>query len=247
METSGSHRTRRAKQMRLSSVWFSASAQLYRAAAAIGRRHDLPLTTHIGESNEEMQMFQDGEGPLFEFLRDIGRPMSDCGRGTPLQLLLDAGVLDDRWMVAHLNELTTEDLRRLASALRFQVAHCPRSHAYFAHSPFALREFRRLGFNICIGTDSLASNTDLSLFSELRALARVEPSLRPVELLEMVTINPARALRQQNTLGKIAPGFAADLIAIPATVPGRDLLDELLQFDTKVPWMMVGGEKLASL
>ncbi len=124
---------------------FTASIELYRAAAAVAQRHRLPLTTHLAESREEMQMFRDGEGALFEFLRSIGRSMSDCGQSTPLQLLLNAGVLDERWIVAHLNELTSEDFLRLESSPRFHVAHCPRSHAYFAHERFSLRQLRRLG------------------------------------------------------------------------------------------------------
>ncbi len=222
---------------------FTASAQLYRAAAAVAQRHGLPLTTHLAESREEMQVFRDGEGALFEFLRGIGRPMGDCGRGTPLQLLLEAGVLDERWIVAHLNELPPDDLRRLETAPRFHVAHCPRSHAYFGHEPFALTELRRLGFNICLGTDSLASNADLSLFAEMRQLSKVEPWLAPKELLGMATINPAKALGQHGTLGRIAPGYAADLIAIPAQRSGNALLEEVLEFHGVVPWMMVAGEK----
>ncbi len=226
---------------------FTASAQLYRAATAVAQRHGLPLTTHLAESGEEMQMFRDCEGALFEFLRGLGRPMADCGRRTPLQLLLEAGVLDERWIVAHLNELTRDDLRRLESAPRFHIAHCPRSHAYFAHKPFALTELRQLGFNICLGTDSLASNNDLSLFAEMRQLSKVEPGLAPEELLEMATINPARALGQHGTLGRIAPGYSADFIAIPAPRSGNALLEEVLEFDGAVPWMIIAGEKVPAV
>ncbi len=226
---------------------FTASAGLYRASAAVGDRHRLPLTTHVAESAEEMQMFRDGKGALFDFLRSIGRDMNDCGKGSPLKALLQTGVLDERWIVAHLNELSHDDLRLLVTAPRFHIAHCPRSHAYFSHAPFALTELGGLGFNICIGTDSLASNTDLSLFAEMRQLSRNHPSLNPHQLLEMVTINPARALGQQHLLGRIAPGFAADLIAIPAPATGKALLDEVLAFERDVPWMMVAGEPVLSV
>lgn len=223
---------------------FTASAALYRAAAAVAERHRLPVTTHVAESAEEMQMFRDGDGALFDFLRSIGRKMNDCGKGSPLQVLLRTGVLNERWIIAHLNELTRDDLRLLVTAPKFHIAHCPRSHAYFSHAPFALSELRRLGFNICIGTDSLASNADLSLFAEMRELSRTHASLHPQHLLEMVTINPARALGQQHLLGRIALGFAADLVAIPAISTGKELLDEVLAFEGKVPWMMLGGEKV---
>src|SRR5229473_1530594 len=47
-------------------------------------RENILLTTHLAESCEEMQMFHDAAGPLYEFFRHIGRPMDDCGNKSPL-------------------------------------------------------------------------------------------------------------------------------------------------------------------
>ncbi len=223
---------------------FTASAELYADAAAVAREHQLPLTTHLAESHEEMEMFANAKGSLFEFLRSIGRPTGDCGGATPLAVFLATGVFDERWIVAHLNELTVDDLQLLGTGPKFHVVHCPRSHAYFRHSPFKMHELRALGFNICVGTDSLASNSDLSLFAELRQLRRDNASLRAVDLLEMVTINPARALNEEDSLGCLAPGFHADLIAIPVTTTPGELLDAVIDFEGAVPWTMVAGEEL---
>ena len=92
-------------------------------------------------------------------------------------------MLDEHWILAHLNELTESDFDLLARAPRFQIAHCPRSHTYFGHTPFELRKLQALGFNICLGTDSLASNSSLSLFAEMRELLRKEPWVSPREAL----------------------------------------------------------------
>ena len=220
---------------------FSASTALYREAAQFTARSDLRLTTHLAESREEMQMFREARGPLFDFLKSIGRPMDDCGATTPLALLLRAGVLDERWIVAHLNELTPEDLRLLEDAPKFHIVHCPRSHAYFAHARFRYRELRALGFSMCVGTDSLASNDDLSLLAELRRFADVEPTLSPGELFETVTVNAAAALAQHETLGRISVGYMADLIAVPWHGRASTLFDEVLTYTEKIPWMMLGG------
>ena len=223
---------------------FTASRLLYTKAAEIAQQRDLPLTTHLAESREEMQMFRDASGPLFEFMQGLGRRMEDCGCATPLALLFQDSLLDERWIVAHLNEVTADDFRLLESGPRFHIAHCPRSHSYFGHSPFALQKLRALGFNISLGTDSLASNADVSLFAEMRQLAMIEPTLSPKQLLEMVTVNPAAALRQHDAVGRIRVGFLADLIAVPITGGPAQVLDELLQFDGKVPWSMVNGRPL---
>ena len=220
---------------------FTASSALYGEAAELAARWNLRLTTHLAESREEMQMFREACGPLFNFIKSIGRPMDDCGETTPLALLLRAGVLDDRWIVAHLNELTSEDLCLLEDAPKFHVVHCPRSHAYFAHSRFRCAELRALGFNICVGTDSLASNDDLSLLAELRRFARSEPTLSPRELLETVTVNAAAALAQHDAIGKIRVGYMADLIGVPWHGRASAVFEEVLAYGEKIPWMMLGG------
>jgi len=149
--------------------------------------------------------------------------------------------LDERWLVAHLNELVESDFDLLAqSATKFNVVHCPRSHRYFVHSPFQLEKLRGLGLNICLGTDSLASNRDLSLFAEMRELQRDYPALSPREIVEMVTINPARALDREARLGQISPGALADLIALPLEGES-DLFEQILAFDKPVPWVMLNG------
>jgi cytosine/adenosine deaminase-related metal-dependent hydrolase len=170
--------------------------------------------------------------------------MDDCGSKTPLGLFVSASSRRalPHWIVAHLNELNESDFHLLeASGPKFSVVHCPRSHNYFGHSRFAFEGLQALGFNICLGTDSLASNDSLSLFDEMRAFQKTFPSLSPHETLRMVTINPARALRQQNELGEIRPGFKADLIAVPCS-GSRDVVEQTIAFDGPVTWAMVNGE-----
>jgi cytosine/adenosine deaminase-related metal-dependent hydrolase len=203
---------------------YTASAQLYSEAAALAQKQNLLLTTHLAESPEEMSMFRDASGPLFEFLQSIGRPMDDCGGATPISRLSRSQELDERWIVVHLNEITESDFDLLARGRKFHIAHCPRSHAFFGHTPFALRRLQTLGFNICLGTDSLVSSSSLSLFSEMRELQRQEPSVSSREALAMATVNGARAIGQAASLGGISPGFRADLIAIASVETERDVL-----------------------
>ena len=94
--------------------------------------------------------------------------------------------------------------------------------------------------NICLGTDSLASNEDLSLFAEMRVFLKEFPNVSAEDILRMVTVNPARALGQTNALGKIAAGFLADFIAIPGK-SAPSIFDEVLGFTGAVNWVMQGG------
>jgi cytosine/adenosine deaminase-related metal-dependent hydrolase len=233
---------------------FTASANLYRRCEEIAGSKDVLLTTHLAESREEMSMFRDGNGPLYEFMKEIGRDMSDCGCETPIEQFVDvtgrggspnrprAIEVNRPYLVVHLNELSGKDLGLLARVSKhFAIVHCPRSHDYFGHSPFQFHKLRELGFNICLGTDSLASNDDLSLFAEMRAFQKKFPNVRPEDILKMVTVNSAHSLHQENSLGKVRSGFVADLIAVPCE-RSTSAFEEILGFDQPVSWSMVGGQ-----
>ena len=222
---------------------FTASPDLYREAA-VARCEGLVLTTHLAESRDETEMFRDASGPLFDLMTEIGRSMDDCGRRTSVAAMMRLGLLDQNWIVAHLNELGDDDFRLLAASPKFHLAHCPRSHAFFGHAKFPLRRLRELGFNICLGTDSLASNQSLSLFSEMRELQSREQPIAARELLEMVTLNPATALGLEGALGSIQTGACADLIAVPLSADADALYQAVVDFEGPVPWLMVAGEVL---
>ncbi len=237
---------------------FTASKELFRRCEKVAQRDNILLTTHLAESREEMQMFRDASGPLYEFLKNIGRPMDDCGNETPLERFLDSigrGGSPNRpraievnrpyhsWIVVHLNELAESDFELLEKQTpKFHIVHCPRSHSYFGHDRFEFERLRSLGFNVCLGTDSLASNESLSLFDEMRAFQKNSPGVSPQEVLRMVTVNPARALHQENALGRIRQGFQADLVAVPSS-DSTDVFEQIIAFDDPVDWMLAGNEQ----
>ena len=219
---------------------FTASASLYRKCAAVAPL----LTTHLAESQEEMAMFREARGELYEFLKEIGREISDCNGETPVERFLQAMEGNHPCMLVHLNELAETDFELLArTGKNCSIVHCPRSHEYFGHSPFHFEKLRDIRLNICLGTDSLASNDDLSLFAEMRALQKEFPNLLPEEILKMVTTNAALALRQENELGKIHVGFVADLIAIPIS-KSTGIFEEIVAFSQAVNWSMLRGRVL---
>ena len=69
---------------------FTASQDLFRRCDEIAQQEQILLTTHLAESREEMEMFRDASGPLYEFMKSIGRSMDDYGNKTPLGLFVGA-------------------------------------------------------------------------------------------------------------------------------------------------------------
>ena len=191
---------------------YTASAKMYEVALECSRSLDMLVTTHIAESSEEYAMFAEGSGELHDFLRQLGRPMTDCGSTSPLRHLIENRLIGPDCIVAHLNELDARDLELLSRPewRNLQIVHCPKSHRFLHQKRFPLEALAERGLNICLGTDSLASNDSLNLFSEMRTAKKIYPTLSARELVEMVTLRPARALKLPRDLGRIAPGYLAD-------------------------------------
>ncbi len=224
---------------------YTASLNLYQLANECASSFSMPLTTHVAESAEEFAMFRHANGPLYDFMDALQRPMVDCGKQTPFAHLWHGGAIDARWLLTHMNTLSEEDFLILADLPRGagpHIIHCPGSHRYFSHPPFPARRLHELGVNLCLATDSLASTDSLSLFSEMRLMRATQPWLRPEQVLRMVTVNPARALRRKGQLGQIVPGALADLIALPASGSLGTVHEEIVEHAAPVSWTMIDGQ-----
>jgi len=78
----------------------------------------------------------------------------------------------------------------------------------------------------------------------MRAFQKEFASISAEEIFQMVTVNPARALRR--ALGQIRTGFGADLIAVPCS-GSTDIFEQVLACDAPVSWSMVNGNMIASV
>jgi cytosine/adenosine deaminase-related metal-dependent hydrolase len=198
--------------------------------AALARRHDLPVTIHVLETVEEAEWLARGGGYLEDFLQRCKLPTTGMHpTGGAIERLARAGLMDCRPLLAHVNYIDDAELSRLA-ATKASVAWCPRSHRFFGHAPHRWREMLAAGVNVCLGTDSLASNESLSILDELRYVRALVPDFPSDELLTMATIRGAIGLRLDGEIGSLERGKLADFIAIPwdargPAAPAANLLD----------------------
>jgi len=227
---------------------YSTVPELLRLSAETARRRKWRLTTHVAESALEFEMFTQGRGPMFDWLQRSGRDMSDCGLGSPVRHLERCGALSGSLLAAHVNYLAKGDATLLGKR-KVHVVHCPRCHYYFHHDQFRLRRLARAGVNVCLGTDSLASvykphrqSVELNLFEEMRALAKKEPSLSARKIVQMVTLNGARALGMRGQIGELAEGCMADLVALPFAGKVADIYDAVLHHAGDVAASMIDGQ-----
>lgn len=192
---------------------YSTVPELLRLTAMRARK--LPVTMHVAESEEEMEMYAKRRGPLFEWLSRF-RDMSDCDGVTPVQAVQRTGLLRENFLAVHANYLTASDVA-LLSRSGSSVVHCPTSHAYFGHRKFAFAQLQRAGVNVCLGTDSMASmrRRELDMFSEMQQFAKIYPAIKHVQILRTATMNGAKALGLAGRVGEFRQGAFADAIAVP--------------------------------
>lgn len=200
---------------------YSTVPDLLQLAAQAARRHQWRVVIHVGESAAEYEMFTRGSGEMFRWIQKSARDMSDCGLGSPVQHLERCQMLRSNVLAVHANYLHANDAPLLAHR-RVSVVHCPRSHLYFNHAPFPLRQLLKHGVNVSLGTDSLASvykrrreTVRLDMFEEMRAAANAHPYLPPHTWLRMATVNAAAALGLRGKAGELSVSASADLIALP--------------------------------
>ncbi len=121
-----------------------------------------------------------------------------------------------RALVIHGNYLAADEIEFLAGRRdSMSVAFCPRTHAYFGHPTYPLDAMRAAGVRVVLGTDSRASNPDLSVLTELRFAAARFPGVPPEAWLRMATRDAAIALGLGDETGVLAPGKRADMAALP--------------------------------
>ena len=227
---------------------YSTTPALLRLCSHLARKRRWRIVSHVAESETEFEMFRRGRGAMFDWLNRNERDMSDCGFCTPVRHLAQHCLLDSNLLAVHANYLDDGDLPLLANH-GVHIVHCPRSHAYFGHRRFPLDELRATGVNLCLGTDSLATTKkprgralELNLFTEMRALAAVEPGLDPEMILRMATINGARALGLAGQIGEVSTGALADLIAVPQAGRSDEVAGAMVHFDGCVTGVMIDGQ-----
>jgi cytosine/adenosine deaminase-related metal-dependent hydrolase len=226
---------------------YSTLPELLRLTARTAQKRKWRVSIHVAESAQEFDMFAHATGEMHDWLKRNGRDNSDCGLGSPVAHLARNRLLGENVLAIHVNHLAHGDAMLLAKN-KTTVVHCPRSHDYFKHQKFERQRFANAGVNLCLGTDSLATvrqtgkqKPELDLFAEMRALADQDKTVSPEEILQMVTVNGARALGLAKKTGQLSAGAWADLIAIPLPGNPAKLYETVLAHSGNVHASMIEG------
>ncbi|GAB4312971.1 MAG: amidohydrolase family protein [Candidatus Sumerlaeia bacterium] len=208
----------------------------FRRRRAKAEEELIPQCIHCAETPEEVEMFSRGRGALLERLREWGvlDPDWTPPRCSPVEFLRRMSALDGATLLAHCNCLVDEtdptgrrdlpDIQIIRQA-GCSVVVCPGTHQWFDRGGHPLERLCRAGVNVCLGTDSLASNESLSLLREIALARRLAPGLSLAEILSMATINAARALHLDGGWGTLRAGAPEPPLVLRPKAPWSDMDD----------------------
>ncbi|MBR4474523.1 MAG: amidohydrolase [Oscillospiraceae bacterium] len=202
------------------------------------RDRGIGQTIHLSESKAEMEGMQKEHD------------------STPIAYVNDIGVFDVPVIAAHCVYATDGDIRLMAEK-KVNIALCPKSNMKLGNGFAPAQKFLNAGLNVCLGTDGCGSNNSLNMFSEMNAAAlaykgaaRSPRCVSASEVLEMATVNGAKAIGREGELGIIREGALADLILldlnVPQFLPQNDILSGLVYSSTgtEVDTVLVNGRVL---
>lgn len=170
-----------------------------------------PLSIHFMESDDETGLYR-GEGSLAAWYARMGWECDFLHHRSPARRIVEAVPADRNILLVHNCRVTEEEVRLIESHFSRPVSWvlCPRSNDYISSLRPPVDMLQRAGARICIGTDSLASNSSLDMMGELKMLRDVPAR----QLIRWATLNGAEALGLDGSLGSVEVGKRPGLVLI---------------------------------
>ncbi len=181
---------------------------------------EVPIHTHLHETPAEVQ----------QSVEQFGQ--------RPIERLAAIGDLSPQLAAVHMTQLNREEILLLAKH-GVSVVHCPESNMKLGSGFCPVAELLDAGVNVALGTDGAGSNNDLDMLGEMRSAALLAKGVagdpefvKAEEALAMATINGARALGLNESIGSLVVGKWADMVclnlAAPATQPVHHALSQVV-------------------
>jgi 5-methylthioadenosine/S-adenosylhomocysteine deaminase len=215
---------------------YTCSQATLQDSAALARKYKAPILIHVAETKKELIDSREKNGT------------------TPMQYLDKLGILGPDVVAAHCVWVDDAD-RKILAQRQVGCVHNPSSNMMLASGVAPVIEERAAGIAVGLGTDSPAgSNNDLNLMEEmdlaakLQKITKMDPrALGARAVVEMATIEGARALHMEKEIGSLETGKKADIILLgldaPNAVPMYDVYAQLAYSlkGSDVETVIIGG------
>ena len=181
---------------------YTVGDETLKRVASLAETLDIPIHMHIHETRHEVD----------EGLRQHGM--------RPFERLRTLGLVGPRLIAVHAVHMDEREMDTMARE-GVSAAHNPSSNLKLASGFMPAAAMRRRDINVGLGTDGAASNNRLDMFTEMRTAALLAKAvsgdasaLPAAEVLEMATLQGARAIGLDGRIGSLEAGKRADLAAV---------------------------------
>ena len=216
---------------------YTCSEDLLKLSAEEAQDRNIPISIHVAETEWEVT----------EIKKRYGK--------TPVVHLKDCGVIGPHCVFVHCVHLNEKDMDIMVET-KTPFSYNPESNMKLGSGIAPVLRALEKGIVVGMGTDGAASNNNLNLFTEMDTGAKLQKLKNPSKIIStsdifsMVTDSAAKVLGLSDSIGKIQPGFFADIIALnlnyPHFYPRNDLLNHLVYSASgmEVDFMMCHGKTL---
>ncbi|WP_321368828.1 TatD family hydrolase [uncultured Draconibacterium sp.] len=215
---------------------YSVSHELFEKVQNYAQEKGRPFSIHNQESKAETEFFLTAESDISKhFIDNLNLDTTHwepTGKSS-LQSIIQYLPKENRLLLVHNTHTQKQDIDALKRYRKLENTFfvlCPNSNLYIANELPPVDLFRQEKLQICLGTDSLASNTELSILQEMLTIQQNFPEVPLEELLLWACINGAKALNLSNTFGSFENGKKPGVNLIT----GIDFKTMKLTPDTKV-------------
>ena len=195
---------------------YSTSLELIQLIAHLPNQQQLPLFIHNQECAAENELYLNASGNFIDMLQSFGLSTAHWVKHTDGSMLTIAKLLQQQTKMLWVHNTFTsksEIDQVLQSIPNSYFCLCPQANVYIENILPDLNLFKAYKEHVCIGTDSLASNHQLSVLSEMQTIQK-NSTIDFNTMLQWATLNGAKALGFEKQLGSIDIGKTPGLLFI---------------------------------
>lgn len=198
---------------------YTCDEEYFRIVSDEAKKAGVGIHVHLSESVSEIQGTQEKYG---------------C---SPIEMADRNGLFDVNCIAAHCVQVDEKDMEILRQK-NVSVVTNPASNMKLGNGFAPIPEMLSKGINVCLGTDGAASNNSLNMFHEMSLLTLIHKGTHKTpqcvsakEAFRIATINGAKALRLDESIGTLEEGKKADIVIMnlntPSMMPDNNLISSL--------------------